>query len=263
MSSGIWSATLSTARTEFTMQLRRKSVWIAPIATSILIFSWMGRPWMFDHTLPASVTIGNWAIMCNRFLPVVFGVLLADRLPRDRRLQVTEMLDSLPASAGSRLAGKFSGSALATATPIFLIYLLGVASIFARVHDPLFIPMAPLAFLAINLPGLLFIAAFSIAVPSVLWVPLYQFLFVGYWFWGNLLSPEYGIPTLSNTLLTPLGNVAASGLFSTRAGQIVTITGERVSGWEEGALSIVLLLVVGAGALLTAHGYLSWQRAHE
>ena len=261
MSSGIWSTSVGTARTEFTMQLRRKSVWIAPIAASVLIYSWMGRPWMFDHTLPASVTIGNWAIMCNRFLPVVFGVLLADRLPRDRRLQVTEVLDALPASAGGRLTGKFLGSALATATPLFLIYLLGVASIFATVHDPLFLLLAPLSFVTINLPGLLFVAAFSIAIPAILWVPLYQFLFVGYWFWGNLLSPSYGIPTLSNTWLTPLGNVAASGFFSTHAFQIVTISGEHVSRWE-GALSIVLLLAGGTVALLMANGYLSWQRAH-
>src|SRR6185312_1165528 len=193
-------------------------------------------------------------------LPVVFGVLLADRLPRDRRLQVTEVLDALPASAGGRLTGKFLGSALATATPLFLIYLLGVASIFATVHDPLFLLLAPLSFVTINLPGLLFVAAFSIAIPAILWVPLYQFLFVGYWFWGNLLSPSYGIPTLSNTWLTPLGNVAASGFFSRNSDGIQTISGNSVATWE-GALSIAILLACAAAALLTVHRYLTWQRA--
>ena len=37
----------------------------------------------------------------------------------------------------------------------------------------------------VNLPGLLFVAAFSVSCPVILWVPLYQFLFVGYWFWGR------------------------------------------------------------------------------
>jgi len=99
-------------------------------------------------------------------------------------------------------------------------------------------------------------------VPAVMWVPLYQFLFVGYWFWGNLLAPSYGIPTLSNTLLTPLGNVAASGFFSRNSDGIQTISGNSVATWE-GALSIAILLACAAAALLTVHRYLTWQRARQ
>ncbi|HEX3722237.1 MAG TPA: hypothetical protein VHV31_05570 [Nitrolancea sp.] len=262
MKSRILPAALGAMRCEFNMQLRRKAVWIALLGTSLIMYIWIRGMWRVPPVLPLSVTIGDWAIRCNALLPVVYGVLLADRLPRDQRLHLTELLDSLPAPAGSRLTGKYLGSALAIAVPIFLAYCTGIAAILIDRHDPLTLPLALVAFVAIILPGLLFVAAFSVATPAILWVPLYQFLFVGYWFWGNLLSPVYGIPTLSDTLFTPVGRSAAAGFFNNHTSDIVTITGNTVSG-TQGALSILLLLGGGALALLTAHRYLTWQRAHQ
>ncbi len=57
------------------------------------------------------------------------------------------------------------------------------------------------------------LGACSLALPRVLGVPAYQVLFVAYWFWGNLLNPRNGIPTVSTTLFTPVGGYIASGLF--------------------------------------------------
>ena len=272
MTSRIWPTVLGSTRYEFSMQVRRKALWIAMIAVSLIIFRSASSPWRVASDAPLSVVIADWAVVCNTVLPIVFGVLLSDRLPRDRRLHLTELLDSLPAPAGSRLSGKFLGSALATTAPIFLGYSVGIAELLIQRHDPMAIPIALAAFVLINLPGLLFVAAFSIAVPAILWMPLYQFLFVGYWFWGNLLSPHYGIPTLSSTMLTPMGSFAASGFFNnittivkgstSTTYIIVTITGDVVSGWE-GALSILLLLTSGAMALFAAHRYLTWQRAQQ
>jgi hypothetical protein len=101
------------------------------------------------------------------------------------------------------------------------------------------------------------VAAFSVSCPAVLWVPLYQFLFVGYWFWGTLLSPEGGIPTLSGTWLNPRGEVAANGFFGAR-----TLYANGSYAWE-GAASIALLLGLGILALFVARRYLGWQRARQ
>lgn len=262
MRSGILPVTLGATGCEFKMQLRRKALWIALLGTSLIMYIWIRGMWSVPPVLPLSVAVGDWAIRCNAILPVVYGVLLADRLPRDQRLHLTELLDSFPAPAGSRLTGKYLGSALATAIPIFLAYCTGIVAILVDRHDPLTLPLALAAFVAIILPGLLFVAAFSVATPAILWVPLYQFLFVGYWFWGNLLSPSYGIPTLSNTLLTPAGGFAASGFFNHHTADITTISGNTIPGWE-GALSIVALLGCGALVLLAAHRYLAWQRVHQ
>ncbi|HEX7101028.1 MAG TPA: hypothetical protein VF201_00150 [Nitrolancea sp.] len=261
MMHGIWPALFGATRYEFRMQLRRKSIWIATFLTSLLVFTGLRNPWNFRHDTTLSVVVAQWAVVCNAFLPIVFGVLLADRLPRDRRLHLPELLDALPAPSGSRLAGKYFGSALATAMPIFFIYFSGIIySAFDR-HDPVAIPLGLAAFLAINVPGLLFVAAFSIVMPAILWVPLYQFLFVGYWFWGNLLGPAYGIPTISTTWLTPIGGFAAAGFFS-QAGEIMTMGGDAGSVWQ-GAGSIALLLASAALALFIAQRYLTWQHARQ
>jgi ABC-2 type transport system permease protein len=245
-----WGAT----RYEFRMQVRRKSVWIATVLGSLIVLSGLKNPWNAPADQSISLTITNWAIVCNAFLPIVFGVLLADRLPRDRRLHMTELFDSVPASPGARLFGKYLGSAIASTMPILLVYTVGIAYVLERWHDPMTIPLAIAAFVAVNVPGLLFVAAFSIAVPAIMWVPLYQFLYVGYWFWGNLLSPRYGIPTLSDSILTPIGSKAGAGFFGGE-----TITNSTVPAWQ-GALSIVVLLTCAAITLVAANTYLGWRR---
>ncbi len=138
--------------------------------------------------------------------------------------------------------------------PIFLVYSAGVGFVVARWHDPMAIAIGLAAFAAVNIPGLLFVAAFSIAVPAIVWVPLYQFLYVGYWFWGNLLSPSFGIPTLSTTLLTPLGGNAAAGFFGVEA-----IMGQNADV-AHGVISILILLSGTSLALLAGNTYLNWQR---
>src|SRR5260370_19208210 len=85
-------------------------------------------------------------------------------------------------------------------------------------------PLVAADFVLIVLPGLLFVAAFSIACPAILWVPLYEFLFVGYWFWGNALSPtRTGIQTLSQTILTPIGTYISAGMLAVSQVGCVTI----------------------------------------
>lgn len=124
------------------------------------------------------------------------------------------------------------------------------------------VPLGLLAFAAVNLPGLLFVGAFSIACTAILWVPLYQFLFTGYWFWGNWLlqgpqSPLYiPVPTLSGTLLTPAGYYAAIGLFGVPDFVL------RATAWE-GLSSIGLLVAFGVAALYSAHRYLIWRKARR
>ena len=54
---------------------------------------------------------------------MIFGIVLADRLVRDRKLGVAELLDSTPADPGPRLVGKYLGVCAATAVPLELLYV--------------------------------------------------------------------------------------------------------------------------------------------
>ena len=249
--------TAGAVRYEFRMQVRRKVVWILLPLFSLLAFTGgQYNPWQLLGEMPLKDVVVNWAITVQAFMPIAFGCLLADRLPRDRRTRVSELLETLPASPGGRLVGKYLGSLLATLVPLFLVYAAGISYVVIVGGRPEAILLGLLAFVAVNLPGLLFVAAFSVACPVVLWVPLYQFLFVGYWFWGNLL-PYVEIPTLTSTWLEPLGEYMAAGFFGTPG-----IWVREAAPWE-GAASIVILLGLAVLALYAAHRYLRWQQARQ
>jgi len=248
-------------RYEFWMQFRRRALWIT-IICFILFISWrgfggifrelIGNPFHFQ-LLPF---IADWTSSINAIFPIAIGVLLADRLPRDRRTKVDELFTTMPGKLSTRLVGKYLGSTLATLIPVFAIYSIGIGCILYQNHDLSIIPMALATFAVIALPGILFVGAFSIACPSLLWVPLYQFLFVGYWFWGNLLSPRVGIPTLSKTILTPIGGYMATGFFGDPYGQPGATP-------LQGVESIILLLGITVLVMVTLWGLMKWQQARQ
>jgi len=185
--------------------------------------------------------------------------LLADRLPRDRRTKVEELFWSTPGALSARLGGKYFGSMLAALIPVMVFYVIGAGCILYHTQDLMTLPLALAAFAAIVLPGMLFISAFSIACPAILWVPLYQFLYTGYWFWGNMLGPRVGIPTLSETILTPAGGYMAAGFFGVPAFQIFDF---RVTALQ-GAESLLLLLSISVLVMVVLWRLLKWQQARQ
>lgn len=252
-----WRPVLGAARCEFRMQRRRISVWIAPLALGLAQLAGSLDLLAGSSGQPLAVVIPYWASSIQMYLPIAVGVLLADRLVRDRRMRVGELLDTLPASVGGRLWGKYLGSTLATILPVFLVYAAGVGYALLDRRDPEAVSLGLAAFATINLPGLLFVAAFSIAVPAVLSMPLYQFLFVGYWFWGNLLDPNSVIPSLSGTLLTPVGGYMMAAFFGVEGPGV-----HQAAIWQ-GIASMLLLLGAVIGVLMVGLYYLKWERERE
>jgi ABC-2 type transport system permease protein len=246
---------------EFRMQIRRRAVWIAFIALG-LFFTQFHQPWNRPVSTPASAAIIYWTGIVQSFLAVAFGLVLADRLPRDRRTKVDELLNTLPCTVSARIFGKYLGSTIATLIPMFAVYSIGIGYILFRWHTIQALPLALASFAAIALPGLLFIGACSIAFTSILWVPLYQILFVGYWFWGNLL-PDVGIPTLSTTILTPVGGYMCTGFFNPQGQEGACSPGIQGASAFQGAESILLLLGLAMLVIFALIGYLKWQQARQ
>lgn len=244
---------------EFRMQFRRLALWITFLCIPFLFLTRGGFRFFLVFALnqPLLPLVAEWARSLNLLLPIAAGVLLADRLARDRKTRVDEVFTSMPGALSIRLAGKYIGSTLATLMPIFLFYSIGVGSIFYQTHNVLTIPYALEAFATISLPGILFVSAFSIACPFLLWVPLYQFLFVGYWFWGNILSPRNGIPTLSPTILTPVGGYMASGFFGDNQQLIENAT------VMQGVESLLLLLGISLLVMLVLWRLMKWEQARQ
>jgi hypothetical protein len=201
----------------------------------------------------------------NLFIPPALGILLADRLSRDRRLRIDELLNTTSGSVGARLLGKYSGTLLATLVPMLIIYGIGISYI--SYHWQAIqgwgtllrlLPGAFALFLAVIVPGAAFVAAFSLAVPLFLWLPLYQFLFVCYWFWGNAFDPGRGLPTLSDTILTPLGGYMLAGFFGEDSGLVV-----HHATVLQGAESLLLLLALAGCVITVTWRYLLWQQVRS
>ena len=241
---------------EFRMQVRRRAIWLTMLLIALLVLLLLTRSPNFGELLsrlsqlPIKDVVVYWTDIVNAVLPIGVGVLLADRLPRDHKTKVDELFTSMPAALSIRLLGKYLGSICATLMPMLICYLLGLTVILYETQNALALPIALEAFAAIVLPGILFISAFSLACPAIMWVPLYQFLFVGYWFWGNLLTPGTGIPTLNNTLLTPIGEYQTQGFFNVHLFQLPNATA------LQGVESILALLALAAFALFVLWGYL-------
>jgi ABC-2 type transport system permease protein len=191
---------------EFLMQMRRRALWVALAGGSVFVLAIFlsGFPPPPALSLPLLERTASLLNASRGFLPILFGILLADRLPRERRLRTTELLASLPASTSVRLWGKYLGATTATVAAFFLCTLAIVSVMAFTMNDLSIIPALVPVFVLIVLPGLYFIGAFSIACTEFLPTPLYAILFIGYWPWGNLFPPR-PIPNLSCTALTAIG----------------------------------------------------------
>jgi hypothetical protein len=244
-------------RYEFLMQVRRRAIWIVLALVGVIsAILWLTFTSGQDVTeLDAVMYLAQFTAW---FLPVGAGLVLADRLARDEKLHVNELLDTCSGPLGARLLGKYAGCTLATLVPIVLLYIAGVADILARFHDTHDLVLALEAFAAIPLPGILFAAGFSLALPAVLKVPLYQVLFIGYWFWANLMSPRFKIPTLVATMLNATGPWAQEAFFN----YPWVFLRLHAAVWQ-GALSIALLIGLSLLAVGLAWLYLRWAKTRR
>jgi ABC-type transport system involved in multi-copper enzyme maturation permease subunit len=217
------SQLLDLVRHEFGMSIRRPGLWISYGLLMIFFVGSLVLPFSDD---PARVDVqnviplanlwqyaGEYVFQFNVFLPVVVGILAADRMQRDFRLGVRELQGSTPLSLGTYILGKYLGVLASMFLPVFVwIIALGALLGALGLAPWQMLYALPVACLAITLPAFAFVTAFSLACPLIMPLRVYQILFVGYWFWGNFISPEF-FPTLNGTLLTAGGSIAFNGFF--------------------------------------------------
>jgi ABC-type transport system involved in multi-copper enzyme maturation permease subunit len=251
---------IATARYELLMMLRKRSMWIS-MAVIVALLSLLDFRQVSDaiRDTDARGVMTAVALLVNIFLPVGYGSLLADRLVRDQRLGVAPILDATGGSASARLFGKYVGVCAAAAVPLAIVYF-GFAGVYAVVSGrPAGLAWALAAFAVVLLPAVLFVGAFALAVPLVLPASLFRVLFVGYWFWGNAITPDT-MPTLANSLVSPIGGYPMTALLGYRdvvsagptAGASLNFLRPEptpATAW----LSIAVLLALAALALSAAH----------
>ena len=253
---------LGITRHEFSMSIRRPGFWIAYILLclfyiiSVLTPSMDGsediiRP---DQIWPGA---GHVVFMFNIFLPLLAGILTADRMQRDLRTGIRELQRSTPLSMPAYIAAKYVGVLLSVLVPMFLLVFVTGTVLVAKGLAPLsFLWPLLLAFLSIAVPAHAFVVAFSLACPLVMPLRVYQVLFTGYWFWGNLLNAKV-FPSISDTVLNAVGQYPLQAFFN-----MYTDSTHKVEGGftpPEAVLNLIVLALCIAIALFVLDRYLRWQ----
>ncbi|WP_410812886.1 hypothetical protein [Micromonospora sp. 067-2] len=244
-------------RYEFRMQLSRASLWLGMAALAALLLTLAVHKAPPDQ-LGADIAVA--AVKLNWLAPMLAGVLLADRLVRERRLRTAELITATGTNPIAQMWAKCLGCATAVALPLALVWTITVARFAVVRGQPGAFAVGLLAFLVIQIPGLLFVSGFALVCPMLLNPILFRVLFVGYWLWGNLLSPGY-LPTLAGTPLTPMGDYARAGLFGGSSPyQGSGIGAPEHTSTASALLSITLLLLLPA---LVITGYAATVRRLE
>ncbi len=114
---------LGSLRYEFRMQIRRRPLWITFIVLGLFFTQF--HIWNTPRIRTAADMVIFWTGVVQTYLAVAVGVLLADRLVRDRRTKVEELFNALPSTLSARILGKYLGCTLATLVPMFTVYTHG------------------------------------------------------------------------------------------------------------------------------------------
>jgi ABC-2 type transport system permease protein len=249
-------------RYEFNMSVRRPGFWLAYVLLSLFyVFSILRTALDYSNgpVLPDKIwaQAGHIIFIFNIFMPLLAGILSADRMQRDFATAVRELQSSTPLKSPVYIMAKYLGVLLSVLVPIFLISLVTGILLVARHLAPVEIlwPMF-LAFLSIAIPAHAFVVAFSLACPLVIPLRIYQVLFTGYWFWGNLISPK-AFPTISGTVLNAVGQYPLQAYFGMIKDSTMPV--EDAFTRPEAVLNLLVLIGCITAVLLAANFYLRRQ----
>ncbi|WP_042397310.1 hypothetical protein [Streptacidiphilus carbonis] len=250
---GRLAKTVAAARYEYLMQVRRPAVWLVVLALITLRCASPFPPG-FTSTTDHATLVADWAFNFIMLCPIGVGAVLADRARREARLELNDLLTSTPTSIGPRLWGKAIGAGAATITPVAVAWV-GLLGYLTAQRGAGVIPVGLAAFAAIILPALLFVAAYSVTIPYLTGPALYRLGLFGYWIWGNMVGPRYGIPTPAGTPFEPIGEYPSGAwfhgvMFDAKQRGVHATGGEAV-------LSISFLLLAALAALAITHYVLS------
>ncbi|RPJ47837.1 MAG: hypothetical protein EHM21_07965 [Chloroflexi bacterium] len=254
------SQLLGVIRHEFTMSIRRVGLWIAYLivfaffSVSLFTPSDSGPSDVFSSKPPWQEA-GEVVYLFNMLMPLIAGILAADRMQRDVRLGLRELQTSTPLKRPTYILGKYVGVLLSELTPMFLwVVAIGIFTTVTGLTSPAIIGGIVAAFFAIAAPSFAFVVAFSLACPLIMPVRVYQILFTGYWFWGNFLNAKV-FPSVSDTLLNSSGIYASQGFFRGTISQTEEVLRTPLEAW----LNILVLSLCAGIVLVALERVFAWQ----
>ncbi len=255
-------------RYEFLMQIRRKAVW-AGMAVPFVLLALPDVLRANRELLPDGLALGDFVILQLIFVPIVAGFFLSDRLYRDQRLATDDWVSVSSANKREYLWGKYVGAVAATLM-VTLVYWMVAILVECAIgsYSPNVIGYGFIAFWVTAVPAYFFIGAYSVALPRVMSLRLYQILFTCYWLWIH----QQLVPSVGGTPLAPSGEIPLLTLVKLLG--IMPAEMEHTSvqgpfGWSfeitpaMSVLNIGLLLVLACIVLFIIERYMVWVQEHN
>lgn len=197
-------------RYEFRMATRRKVLWFAVLpllAMGVFLQAVSGH-----EVDSAAGRLGAWALTFNLLVIVGLGVALADRF----RGSGNEVLLATPTGLPRRMLGSLIGSLAAALAPVAVVLLAVGIVLTVTTGELASAPWAVVAFVTVTLPAAVALTTAAATLGLVLPVAVARVLVVVGWFWATLFNSSIvPVPTITGTLLSPLGDYAAAGLLDT------------------------------------------------
>lgn len=197
---------------EYVMAARRRVLWAATVPLLALAVLLAATSPAIQQDQSTSGQVGEWTTIINLLVTPGIAVALADRFMRTGRRGLTEVLDTTTAGPTLRMVGTLLGSLAAALTPV-AIGMLAVGAYLAveRSHAAA-LSWVVVAFAVIIVPAALLLATFAATLALVVPVPLARVLALLTWGWATVWNTRFiPIPTITGTILSPLGDYGAAG----------------------------------------------------
>lgn len=214
---GLLSPAMSgTLRYESMMAMRRRVPWVSllPLCALALLIA-LSSPTLTTHT-DLVARMGSTAMMVNVLGSVGVAIALADRMAAQRLPGLPELIGATSAGPLGRAAGVVLGPWLVAMAPVFAVLMIvgGWLSVGAGSARPLIAGLV--GFVAIVLPGALLLTMFANLLALIFPAAVSRVLVVPLWYWATALSPLIPLPTVTGTILSPLGSYQAAAWLGTR-----------------------------------------------
>lgn len=206
----------ATLRYEARMALRQHVLWFAvlPLSLLALVVAWR---------TPAQITdgvrhVGEVVLVTGLLCTLGIGVALADRMARELRPGMGELIATTPGTAWARLLAQLAAPlAVALVVPFLVVMVCAVPAAVAEGGvRPLAAALA--AFATILVPGAVALTALACLLGVLFPLGLARLAAAGVWLWSTIASPPLmPLPTPTGTLLSPVGGYPAAAWFGEQA----------------------------------------------
>lgn len=204
------SAFIGTIRYEIRIAMRKRASWLSilPLFLLSLLVTLTSRT-LIGYSDPVA-RMGATATVVNLIGSLGVAIALTDLMVSQRRPGLRELLSATPAGKAGRAAGMVLGPWLIAVAPMAAVLLItgGWLALINTSVAPLVAALT--GFVTILAPGSLLLTMlanlFSLGIPAT----AARILIVPIWYWATFLSPLVPVPSITGTVLSPLGSYQAS-----------------------------------------------------